>query len=282
MSSIVLEEGECHFCHSDSSILSCDTLYRVEDINAHYFCLLFSSGLGQRGEDGDGVKGFLASDIRRELRRGSRLKCVFCKKKGATVGCAEPTCKKTYHLNCGNTHECLMQFFGQFKSLCSRHRDHKVSKPRRNSNNINCTICQQKLGAGRKIDLSIVYSDCCEGGFHRDCVQSLSLSAGKNHFRCPNCNDTSTWVRLMMEAGVYVPEQDASWEREGDMFEDLDSEVVRVCHAKLCFCPHEDGRAHHSEDGLWEVLKCDSCGYKVKQNFLTLKIDMTFRSGLSR
>ena len=85
-----------------------------------------------------------------------------------------------------------------------------------------------------------------------------------------------------MEAGVYVPEQDASWEREGDMFEDLDSEVVRVCHAKLCFCPHEDGRAHHSEDGLWEVLKCDSCGYKVNQNFLTLKIDMTFRSGLSR
>ena len=133
MTSIVLDEGECDFCMTETSILSCDLLYRVEDINSHYFCLLFSSGLGQRGEEGEGVKGFLPADIRKEIRRGSRLKCVFCKKKGATVGCAEPTCKKTYHLTCGSQHDCLMQYFGQFKSMCSRHRDLRTSKPRRQS-----------------------------------------------------------------------------------------------------------------------------------------------------
>ena len=109
MSSIVLPDGICDFCQSNSGILSCDHLHRLEDITAHYFCLLFSSGLGQKGGDHDGIKGFLAPDIRRELKRGARLKCVFCKKKGATVGCAEPTCKKSYHLNCGNDHDCCMQ-----------------------------------------------------------------------------------------------------------------------------------------------------------------------------
>jgi len=264
MTAIVLSEGVCDFCQSDTSILSCDVLYRVEDITAHYFCLLFSSGLGQRGEDCDGIKGFLPVDIRRELRRGSRLKCVFCKKKGATVGCAEAACKKTYHLNCGAKHDCLMQFFNQFKSFCSRHRGVGSSRPRRNSSNVNCTICQQKLGAGRKIDLSIVYASCCDGGFHKDCVQSMSLSAGFQHFRCPNCNDTEKFVPCMQQSGIYIPEQDASWEREGggDVYEDLESETIRVCHAKLCFCPHENGRAYHSEDGLWEILKCDACGYK--------------------
>ena len=57
MTSIVLDEGECDICLTESSILSCDLLYRVEDINSHYFCLLFRSGLGQRGEEGEGVKG---------------------------------------------------------------------------------------------------------------------------------------------------------------------------------------------------------------------------------
>ena len=35
----------------------------------------------------------------------------------------------------------------------------------------------------------------------------------------------------MLEAGIYIPEQDASWERPGEV-----TEVARVCHAKLCFC----------------------------------------------
>ena len=260
MTAIVLSEGVCDFCQSDTAILTCDLLYRLEDITAHYFCLLFSSGLGQRGEDCDGIRGFLASDIRRELRRGARLKCVFCKKKGATVGCAEAACKKSYHLNCGARHDCLMQFFGQFKSLCSRHRARPRAR-RSAATPTTCTICQQELGGARgKRDHSILTSGCCDTAtFHRDCVQQLSVSAGRAHFRCPNCNDTASWVAAMLEAGVYVPEQDASWEQEPGP----DTAPPRLCHAKLCFCPHEAGRAHHSEHGLWEILTCDACGHKV-------------------
>ena len=48
---------------------------------AHYFCLLFSSGLEQNGEDEEEMKGFLAADVLKEWRRGQRLKCFSCTKK---------------------------------------------------------------------------------------------------------------------------------------------------------------------------------------------------------
>ena len=267
MTAIVMSEGVCDFCGSEEPILPCDLLYRLEDITAHYFCLLFSSGLGQRGEEGEGIKGFLASDIRRELRRGARLKCVFCKKKGATVGCAEAACKKSYHLNCGASADCMMQYFGQFKSLCSRHRGGGYRPRRAGGQPSDCTICLSELTASKPRDPALVFTRCCDGGFHRACVQAMAISAGRHHFRCPNCNDTETWAEAMLEVGIYIPEQDASWERQGvagaSGFEDVDQEPLRVCHAKLCFCSHEAGRSHHSEHGLWEILKCDSCGYKV-------------------
>mmetsp|Transcript_16053 Transcript_16053/g.24189 ORF Transcript_16053/g.24189 Transcript_16053/m.24189 type:complete len:568 (-) Transcript_16053:24-1727(-) len=37
---------------------------------------------------------------RREVNRGQKLSCSYCKKKGATYGCAHPKCRKNYHLPC--------------------------------------------------------------------------------------------------------------------------------------------------------------------------------------
>jgi len=256
---------QCDICCSSESILNCDTVHQVEGISAHYFCLLFSSGLGQRGEEKEGVKGFLAEDIKREVRRGARLKCVYCRKKGATVGCAEQVCKKSYHLNCGNKHNSLLQFFDQFKSFCKEHRPVQVVRKvevgmSSTSTCSNCTICQDRLV--RKISLKTLWSPCCSSFFHRDCVQTMAVSAGKEHLRCPNCNDTELFLNEMREVGVYVPEQDASWEGKGGNFDELDRERVLVCHAKLCFCPHTEGRTFNSEDGLWEVVACETCGSK--------------------
>ena len=88
-------------------------LLEFQDLRAHYFCLLFSSGLGQSGQESEGLHGFMPSDVRRELKRGARLKCVYCKLKGATVGCAKQECKKSYHLPCGMKHGSLQEFFDQ-------------------------------------------------------------------------------------------------------------------------------------------------------------------------
>ena len=91
-------------------------------LRAHYLCLLFSSGLHQRGEEDEELRGFLAEDVRAEVRRGNRLKCVYCKRKGATVGCARQQCKKSYHLPCGMRNNSMQQHFDQFKSFCCTHR----------------------------------------------------------------------------------------------------------------------------------------------------------------
>uniref|UniRef100_A0A224YVN5 PHD finger protein n=1 Tax=Rhipicephalus zambeziensis TaxID=60191 RepID=A0A224YVN5_9ACAR len=61
----------------------------------------------------------------------------------------------------------------------------------------------------------------------------------------------------MQDHGIYVPDQDASWEREPHAFEEL---LFRYqhCDAPRCSCPL--GRSHHQEDGRWKMVVCDSCG----------------------
>ncbi|XP_068123242.1 PHD finger protein 11 isoform X4 [Hyperolius riggenbachi] len=38
--------------------------------------------------------------VKKEIKRGKRLSCSYCKKKGATVGCDVGRCKKTFHYPC--------------------------------------------------------------------------------------------------------------------------------------------------------------------------------------
>ena len=69
------------------------TLYEYGYCTAHIFCLMFSANLNQMGEDDEGINGFRADDIVKEWRRGSQLKCIYCKKKYATLGCGKSGCK---------------------------------------------------------------------------------------------------------------------------------------------------------------------------------------------
>lgn len=124
--------------------------------------------MGQKGKENDGIKGFLASDIRKEIKRGARLKCVHCKKKGATVGCAEPKCKKSYHLPCGSNNDSLQQYFDQFKSFCKEHRPvQKVSrtggKKSDKKDNI-CSICQEKIL--RKVFFYLIFLKICNSSYY--------------------------------------------------------------------------------------------------------------------
>jgi hypothetical protein len=74
----------CRLCSCGAGPLPGDVLLAGPGLTAHHFCLLFSSGLGQQGAEGEGLRGFLLQDVRREAKRGARLKCVYCRKKGAT------------------------------------------------------------------------------------------------------------------------------------------------------------------------------------------------------
>lgn len=53
----------------------------------------------------------------------------------------------------------------------------------------------------------------------------------------------------MKEMGIYVPEQDASWELESNAFQEL-YEEHNQCDHPTCICP--EGRTHDDVDvGMW-------------------------------
>lgn len=250
-------DAVCRLCQSDKipgfdgehgQLLECP----VTKLRAHYFCLLFSSGLGQSGHESEGLHGFMPVDIRKEMKRGARLKCVYCKKKGATVGCARQQCKKSYHLPCGMQNQSLQQFYDQFKSYCSTHRP--LQKAKQSGEKTTCSICQDEV-VGKPCPKSL-WTPCCDAWFHRKCLQSMALTSGQYHFRCPLCNNAQKFSQEMQQFGIYLPQRDAAW---FDNNEEHQQQPVR-CKAKVCFCDKPEGRAYNVADGVWEVLPCYSCG----------------------
>ena len=79
----------------------------------------------------------------------------------------------------------------------------------------------------------------------------MALSAGY-FFKCPMCNNKETFEAEMKLFGVYVPEQDASWEREGDIFDGI-YERHGNCDADQCICPH--GRTFDEDYTIWEIVR---------------------------
>ncbi|NXR87815.1 PHF11 protein, partial [Hypocryptadius cinnamomeus] len=91
----------CAFC-SEGEAGSVMYIATERNIAAHQDCLLFSSGFVE-SEDHNPENleiRFDVSSVLKELRRGKRLVCNFCRKKGATVGCEERACRRSYHFFC--------------------------------------------------------------------------------------------------------------------------------------------------------------------------------------
>ena len=119
-----------------------------------------------------------------------------------------------------------------------------------------CTICCDDVYP--RDYLSTLWAPCCSKNawFHRDCVQRLALSAGY-FFKCPLCNNKIEFQKAMLDFGIYIPEQDASWELEPNAYQDLLHRHNR-CDAKHCVCPK--GRSHAMVGTRWELALCKYCG----------------------
>ncbi|XP_050404720.1 uncharacterized protein LOC126820657 isoform X2 [Patella vulgata] len=232
-------------------------LIRKNGFTVHYFCLLFASGLCQRGRtDKEGIFGFLSPDIDKEITRGSRLRCEYCKNVGATIGCVVTSCRKKFHLVCGIENGSLHQFYDTFRSFCSDHRPHQSDVKKGKSKTVVCPMCMCNVTASCSI--TTMKSTCCKNAwFHRNCIQRYSLSAGLHFFKCPMCNDKNKFQSEMLEFGIYIPDQDASWETEPNAFNEL-LERHNRCDADKCNSPL--GREHENASGKWELILCDYCG----------------------
>ncbi|KAM4683050.1 PHD finger protein 11 isoform 2-T7 [Amazona ochrocephala] len=115
----------CAFC-SDGEAGSVMYIAKERNIAAHQDCLLFSSGFVESEEynpDNLDLR-FDVASVLKELKRGKRLVCNFCRKKGATVGCEERACRRSYHYFCALCDDAATEtdeVNGVYRVFCPKH-----------------------------------------------------------------------------------------------------------------------------------------------------------------
>ncbi|TRY84980.1 hypothetical protein DNTS_028856 [Danionella cerebrum] len=257
---ILHTERACSLCKKSDD---CPDIYgemvtlEEHNLTAHYFCLLMASGMSQRGKENEGIHGFLVGDIKKEIQRSLRLRCSFCKDKGASVGCFIKRCAKKFHMPCGLGHEVIFQFKDSFPSFCKKHSPSQscIFKP---SLPLCCSICLDQIEP--VLSYCVLKCPACHGSwFHRHCVQKYAHSAAKFFFKCTLCNNKEMFQKEMVRMGIYIPERDASWELEENAYEEL-LQVYEHCDATRCLSLQ--GRGKSSQSGYFEILRCTICGSK--------------------
>merc|ERR1712110_722519 len=80
---------------------------------------------------------------------------------------------------------------------------------------------------------------CCQRIFHVDCVQSMALSYGRAHIKCPTCGEKTKFSDEALYQGVYIPEKDAAWDNPTEEsfynFQQM-GQLYAHCDAKPCGC----------------------------------------------
>ncbi|CAN8196032.1 unnamed protein product [Coccothraustes coccothraustes] len=115
----------CAFC-SEGEAGSVMYIATERNIAAHQDCLLFSSGFVEsEDQNPENLEiRFDVSSVLKELRRGKRLACNFCHKKGATVGCEKRTCRRSYHFFCALCDDAAVEtdeVNGVYRVFCPKH-----------------------------------------------------------------------------------------------------------------------------------------------------------------
>lgn len=91
----------CVLCHGRDETPTTGPLSTKNEVTAHQNCLLFSAGIFCRDSpQSDDLFGFSVEDVINEVKRGNKLMCSGCKRKGATAGCGVKRCKRSYHYPC--------------------------------------------------------------------------------------------------------------------------------------------------------------------------------------
>ncbi|CAL8094810.1 unnamed protein product [Calicophoron daubneyi] len=67
-----------------------------------------------------------------------------------------------------------------------------------------------------------IHGQCCpKAWMHRTCIAGFAVSAALHYVKCPYCADKKTFIRSIMDAGIWVPDRDAAWELEPGAYADL-------------------------------------------------------------
>ncbi|XP_074604727.1 uncharacterized protein LOC141858020 [Brevipalpus obovatus] len=202
---------DCQLCCSSRyDELYLGPKFQLDDLVAHYFCLLFACNLTEKDQEGVKIHGFLKEDIIEEIKRAKRLRCVFCKRMGAASGCCERSCRVTFHYPCGLDNEILSKFKDSYDMHCSKHRPCQTSLERLlqsgGDEDVKCTICSRRVDVDPS-SLKFLIAPCCQTLIHRHCLQRLASSKLESTFCCPRCQNKEDFCREMLDFGIYVPEE---------------------------------------------------------------------------
>ncbi|XP_034142656.1 cell wall protein RTB1 isoform X1 [Esox lucius] len=118
-------EEQCLLCKSSEENETTGPLSTKENVTAHQNCLFYSSGIFCKcTPEFDDLFGFSVEDVRKETKRGNRLTCHRCKKKGATVGCEVKHCSRSYHFPCSVLDKAYISedsTKGEYMMYCLKH-----------------------------------------------------------------------------------------------------------------------------------------------------------------
>ena len=253
-----MEQLSCLFClqaTDDDLRFGPKYTYTFQDTNycVHYFCLLYACGLSRRSDDdSEGVQGFHPEDIMREVTRGRRLVCSFCRRKGATMGCCISQCRVMYHLPCALANDVTCVACHKFESFCRKHHSRTPIRLEAGTDT-ECASCLFEVSITSPTDRDVIQCTCCKRVCHQTCVQKFANVAGMTHFKCPFCacnyvdkeglteeqlkaskKCKKRYVKAAQARGVYVPVKDADWELDSS-FDSHDAEY------DTCDILQEDG-----------------------------------------
>ncbi|XP_064536422.1 pineapple eye protein [Drosophila montana] len=269
---------KCDICNKSSANEDTDDVLLYgewmikQKVTVHYYCLLLSTNLPQRGGDSSGILGFLLRDIRQEAAAAQQRKCAFCKEKGASVVCYK--CRIVFHMPCGLENRCIYQFCDEFRSYCEHcmplddYQQQLMNNPPKDAY---CDICFRAISPF--LLHNVTYGDCCRKGFaHRTCMRRYALASGY-YLRCLWCRDKKFHDTIRLQS-VFVPDRDATWERQPNAYSELHSKRLR-CEQTVCLCPN--GRDYHRHS--WTIQLCILCaatGTHLKCRVGTMRLVRTY------
>lgn len=147
-------------------------------------------------------------------------RCYYCKNTGATIGCCQSGCPRSFHLPCASKMGCLFEFKNTFESYCHEHHGVRTPTAEQFPNDLCCSICFDEMGSFHPVNS--VRSPCCNKNswYHKRCLMQLAQTTGY-FFNCPLCNNGDEFRETLVMKGVFIPDRDASWESEPNAFAEV-------------------------------------------------------------
>lgn len=300
----------CIFCASsvdDEAIFGEYITHQHSGLKMHYFCLILSSGIYQNYEGildcntkdhPQHVYGFGIKDIVAEARRASKLRCSYCRKTGASIGCVVTSCKKKMHFPCAKANNALSQYFGNFSTWCEHHRpsdqvykslpfyhtddqvenrnnilkelingDNTQSNPNNGGDNVDVKLKNEDshkcFACLEQLiqpynESDILVSACCLNFYSHKVC--LQRHASSCGLHCFRCPGCNNIDKFQQHLlTMGIYIPDRDASWESE--DDAFQDLLHrhsKCDYKTCQCPH--GRNYTEERSKWNIVLCDLCG----------------------